>query len=81
MNCRRVTILFVSLSLFSLCPRMSYGYATGDRPSPRMVHRMVYGPVNERVLLFGGLEKLGHLPLNDLRVLDNVKGTWCKQDS
>ncbi|MBN1269426.1 MAG: hypothetical protein JXB04_07560 [Kiritimatiellae bacterium] len=61
--------------------------ATAQSPGPRWGHSMVYDPVNERVLLFGGFDA-DHKPLNDLWAyegeapsscpLDPVEGTWTK---
>lgn len=53
MSHRRITVL-VALFLFVLCTATPHGRSLDDRPSPRFGHRMVYDPVNERVLLFGG---------------------------
>ena len=53
MSRRRITVLF-ALFLFGLCAATPHGRSSDDWPSPRFGHRMVYDPVNERVLLLGG---------------------------
>ncbi|UCH57622.1 MAG: hypothetical protein JSV18_01505, partial [Candidatus Bathyarchaeota archaeon] len=49
---------------------------TDEKPSGRENSALVYDPVHEKFILFGGLREIGEPPLNDLWVLDIAEGTW-----
>lgn len=44
-------------------------------PSPRSGHGMVYDPVNQKVILFGGGNE-NHIFMNDTWVYDYLTNTW-----
>ena len=78
MNRRRITVLF-ALFLFGLCAAAPHGRSSDDRPSPRFGHRMVYDPVNERVLLFGGaVFENRYTFFDDLWSYDPSTNTWSE---
>ncbi len=78
MSHRRITVLF-SLFLFVLCTATPHGRSSDDRPSPRFGHRMVYDPVNERVLLFGGaVWENRYTFFDDLWSYDPSTDTWTE---
>jgi hypothetical protein len=75
---RGVTVL-VALFLFGLCTATPHGRSSDDRPSPRFGHRMVYDPVNERVLLFGGaVFEDRYTFFDDLWSYDYSTNTWTQ---
>jgi N-acetylneuraminic acid mutarotase len=45
-------------------------------PPKRENSALTYDPVNEKLILFGGLIGVGEPPLNDLWELDTAEGTW-----
>jgi len=49
---------------------------TDEKPPGRENSALVYDPVNEKIILFGGLKEIGEPPLNDLWILDIAEGTW-----
>ena len=51
---RKHRILLVALFLLISCYGLPHVEASESIPPARFGHRMVYDPVNERVLLFGG---------------------------
>jgi len=76
---RRVVTVLVALFIFGLCTATPHGRASDDRPSPRFGHRMVYDPVNERVLLFGGaIWENRYTFFDDLWSYDPSTNTWTK---
>lgn len=78
MNRRRITVLF-ALFLFGLCAAAPHGRSSYDLPSPRFGHRMVYDPVNERVLLFGGaVFENRYTFFDDLWSYDPSTNTWSE---
>lgn len=54
---------------------------TDEKPPERESSALVYDPVNEKFILFGGLKNVGEPPLNDLWVLDTAEGTWREVSS
>jgi len=75
---RGVTVL-VALFLFGLCTATPHGRSSDDRPSPRFGHRMVYDPVNELVLLFGGaVFENRYTFFDDLWSYDPSTNTWTE---
>jgi hypothetical protein len=49
---------------------------TDEKPPERENSALVYDPVHEKFILFGGLVEFGEPPLGDLWVLDTAEGTW-----
>ena len=54
---------------------------TEEKPPERESSALVYDPVHEKFLLFGGLRDIGEAPLNDLWILDTAEGTWREASS
>ena len=74
------TIFIVTL-LMALLPPGTHGAEAGSRPSPRFGHRMVYDPVNERTLLFGGaVYENRYTFFDDLWAYDYASNTWTEID-
>ena len=74
------TIVILSL-LAALLPPGAYGAEEGSHPSPRFGHRMVYDPVNERTLLFGGaVYEDRYTFFDDLWSYDYASNTWTEID-
>jgi N-acetylneuraminic acid mutarotase len=75
----RAIVLIVAFSLLSSPFIAVEGNDAPDRPSPRFGHRMVYDPVNERVLLFGGaLWEDSYTFYDDLWSYDYSTNTWTQ---
>ncbi|HDM89663.1 MAG TPA: hypothetical protein ENG67_00455 [candidate division WOR-3 bacterium] len=51
---------------------------SGPRPAPRKQAAMVYDPVNDRLLLFGGALGDNNFSVNDLWSFDFATGTWTE---
>jgi hypothetical protein len=51
----RAVLIIITCCLLSSLLIAVNGNDAPERPSPRFGHRMVYDPVNERILLFGGV--------------------------
>ena len=49
---------------------------TDEKPPERENSALVYDPVHEKFILFGGLREIGEPPLDDLWVLDSAEGDW-----
>ena len=54
---------------------------TDVNPPERENSALVYDPVHEKLILFGGLREVGEPPLDDLWILDTVEGTWREVSS
>ena len=54
---------------------------THEKPPGREISALVYDPVHEKIILFGGLREIGEPPLDDLWVLDVADGTWREVSS
>lgn len=68
----------VIVFILILIPQVS----ASDSPSPRMGSRMIYDPVNQRVLLFGGSYYDNQYTLyNDLWSYDYSTNTWTEIDA
>lgn len=62
-----------ALSLGTSCPQWTQLFPTGTAPQPRDEHRMIYDPVGNRVILFGGeIAKLDHSCLVPDSVIGDV---------
>lgn len=76
---RKCKVLFATLFLLSLCLGFQHGDASDNRPQARFGHRMVYDPVNERVLLFGGaVWDNRYAFFDDLWSYDPATNTWTE---
>ena len=74
-------MLFILTLLAALLLPGAHGTESGNRPSPRFGHRMVYDPVNERTLLFGGAVFEGvYTYFDDLWAYDYASNTWTEID-
>ena len=75
----RIKATFITLFLLCLFIGQVEGELVDGRPAPRFGHRMVYDPVNERVLLFGGaIYDNGYTYYNDLLSYDYSTSTWTE---
>jgi N-acetylneuraminic acid mutarotase len=73
--------IFILTLLVALLPVGTRGAEAGNRPSPRFGHRMVYDPVNERILLFGGaVYENRYTFFDDLWAYDYASNTWTEID-
>jgi N-acetylneuraminic acid mutarotase len=73
--------IFILTLLAALLPTGTHGAEAGNRPSPRFGHRMVYDPVNERTLLFGGaVYENRYTFFDDLWAYDYASNTWTEID-
>jgi len=71
--------IFILTLLMALLPPVTEGAEAESRPSPRFGHRMVYDPVNERTLLFGGaVYENRYTFFNDLWAYDYASNTWTE---
>lgn len=78
MSPRRVAVL-VALLIFGLCTVTPHVRSSDEWPSPRFGHRMVYDPLNERVLLFGGaVFEDRYTFFDDLWSYDYATNTWTQ---
>jgi N-acetylneuraminic acid mutarotase len=76
---RKSKTTFVLTLFLALLPPAIEGAEAGSRPSPRFGHSMVYDPVNERVLLFGGaVWDNRYTFFEDLWSYDPVTNTWIE---
>ncbi|TRO48323.1 hypothetical protein E2P65_03095 [Candidatus Bathyarchaeota archaeon] len=75
------SIFLVLTLLATILPPTTSGADAGDRPSPRFGHRMVYDPVNDRTLLFGGaVYENSYTFFDDLWAYDYASNTWIEID-
>jgi N-acetylneuraminic acid mutarotase len=73
------TILIIIACYLLSSPLIAVKGNESDRPSPRFGHRMVYDPVNERILLFGGvLWEDRYTFYDDLWSYDYSTDTWTE---
>jgi hypothetical protein len=72
----------MALFLLISCHSFPHLDASESIPPARFGHSMVYDPVNERVLLFGGaVRDDGYTFFDELWVLDLAEGTWREVSS
>ena len=77
----KAKMIFMVTLLTALLPPGTQGAEAGNRPSPRFGHRMVYDPVNERTLLFGGaVYENRYTFFDDLWAYDYASNTWTEID-
>jgi N-acetylneuraminic acid mutarotase len=70
------SLMIVLLLSNSLCTGVN---AVTEEPSKRLGQKMIYDPVNDRVILFGGSYYSGHYTFyGDTWSLDVESGTWTK---
>ena len=76
---RKYKVLFVTLFLLSSCLGLPHVDASESIPPARFGQRMVYDPVNERVLLFGGaVWDNRYTFFDDLWSYDPATNTWTE---
>ena len=81
MESSKLKTIFILTLLAALLPPGTHGAEAGNRPSPRFGHRMVYDPVNERTLLFGGaVYENRYTFFDDLWAYDYASDTWTEID-